>query len=179
MTRFLLVGELCELTATARSTLHPVRAVSPLSGWVEATVTDGELRPGAPVTARLELPLSTLRVDNALLGREVDRRLEAKRHPLVIAEVDRVTAELDDATGTGTGTGTGHYRVDGQLTLHGVRQPLTGTARLRVGPGGELAVAGRARLDIRDFGLRPPSMLGLRVQPEVDVELRIVAEPVT
>jgi polyisoprenoid-binding protein YceI len=175
MTRFLLVGELCELTATARSTLHQVRAVSPLSGWVEATVTDGELRPGAPVTARLELRLSTLRVDNALLGREVDRRLEAKRHPLVIAEVDRVTAELEDATGTGTG----HYRVDGQLTLHGVRQPLTGTARLRVGPGGELAIAGRARLDIRDFGLRPPSMLGLRVQPEVDVELRIVAEPVT
>jgi YceI-like protein len=175
MTRFLLVGELCELTATARSTLHPVRAVSPLSGWVEATLTDGELRPGTPVTARLELPLSTLRVDNALLGREVDRRLEAKRHPLVIAEVDRVTAEFDDTTGAGTG----HYQVDGQLTLHGVRQPLRGTARLRVGPGGELAVAGRTRLDIRDFGLRPPSMFGLRVQPEVDVELRIVAEPVT
>ena len=175
MTRFLLVGELCELTATARSTLHPVRAVAPLSGWVEATVTDGEPRPGAPVTARLELPLSTLRVDNALLGREVDRRLEAKRHPLVIAEVERVTAELDDATGAATG----RYRVAGQLTLHGVRQPLTGTARLRVGPGGELAVSGRTRLDIRDFGLRPPSMLGLRVQPEVDVVLRIVAEPVT
>jgi hypothetical protein len=34
------------------------------------------------------------------------------------------------------------------------------------------------RLDIRDFGLRPPSMLGLRVRPEVDVELRIVAVPV-
>src|SRR5882724_7709455 len=173
MTRYLLVGELCELTATARSTLHPVRAVSPLSGWVEATVTDGELRADAPVTARLELPLAALRVDNALLGREVDRRLEAKRHPLVIAEIDLVTAEVDAATGTGTG----RYRVDGQLTLHGVRQPLSGTARLRVGPDGELAVAGRTRLDIREFGLRPPSMLGLRVQPEVEVELRIIATP--
>ena len=176
MTRYLLVGEHCELTATARSTLHPVRAVSPLSGWVEATVTDGELRADAPVTARLELPLATLRVDNALLGREVDRRLEAKRHPLVIAEVDGVTAEVDAKTGAGTSTG--HYRVEGQLTLHGVRQPLSGTARLRVGPDGELAVAGRTRLDIREFGLRPPSMLGLRVQPEVEVELRIIAAPV-
>src|SRR5882757_2461204 len=175
MTRFLLVGESCELTATARSTLHPVRAVSPLSGWVEATVTGGELLRDAPVTARLELPLSALRVDNPLLGREVDRRLEAKRHPLVVAEVERVTAEVDEATGTGSG----RYRVEGQLTLHSVRRPLSGTARLRVGPGGELAVAGRTRLDIRDFGLRPPSMLGLRVQPEVDVELRILATPVT
>jgi hypothetical protein len=174
MTRFLLVDESCELTATARSTLHPVRAVSPLSGWVEATVIDGKLLPGAPVTARLELPLATLRVDNPLLGREVDRRLEAKRHPLVIAEVDGVTAEVDAATGAGTG----HYRVEGQLTLHGARRPLGGTARLRVGPGGELAVAGRTHLDIREFGLRPPSMLGLSVQPEVDVELRILATPV-
>lgn len=174
MSRYLLVGEHCELTATARSTLHPVRAVSPLSGWVEACVTDGELRADAPVTARLELPLVTLRVDNALLGREVDRRLEAKRHPLVIAEIDGVTAEVDTATGSATG----HYRVEGQLTLHGVCQPLSGTARLRVGPDGELAVSGRTRLDIREFGLRPPSMLGLRVRPEVEVELRIIAAPV-
>ncbi|HEX4247099.1 MAG TPA: YceI family protein, partial [Pseudonocardia sp.] len=131
----------------------------------------GGLHPGAPVTARLELPLSALRVDNPLMGREVERRLEAKRHPLVVAEVEGVTEAEDEV-------GAGHYRVDGQLTLHGVRRPLSGTARLRVGPDGELAVAGRTRLDIRDFGLRPPSMLGLRVQPEVEVELRILAAPV-
>jgi hypothetical protein len=173
MTKFLLVGERCELTATARSTLHPIRAEArELSGWVEATLLDGALHPDAPVTARFELPLSALRVDNPLLGREMERRLEVKRHPLVVAEVDRVSGGGDRAGDTGS------YRAAGQLTLHGVRHPVGGTATLRVGDTGELHVTGQVRLDIRDFGLRPPSMLGLRVRPEVDVELRIVAAPV-
>ncbi|MDT7568798.1 MAG: YceI-like domain [Pseudonocardiales bacterium] len=172
MTKFLLVGERCELTATAKSTLHPIRAeATELTGWIEATPLDGALHPDAPVTARFELPLSALRVDNPLFGREVERRLEVKRHPLVVAEVDRVSGGAAD-------TDPGRYRANGQLTLHGVRHPVGGTATLRVGDAGELHVTGQVRLDIRDFGLRPPSMLGLRVRPEVDVELRIVAVPV-
>jgi polyisoprenoid-binding protein YceI len=169
VTKFLLLGERCGLTATARSTLHPVRAeATELTGWIEATLVDGALHPDAPVTARFELPLSALRVDNPLFGREVERRLEVKLHPLVVAEVDRVSG----------GTDPGRYRANGQLTLHGVRHPVGGSATLRVGDAGELHVTGQVRLDIRDFGLRPPSMLGLRVRPEVDVELRIVAVPV-
>jgi YceI-like domain len=174
MTKFLLVGEDCGLTATAKSTLHPIRAqAQELTGWIEATLFDGALHPDAPVTARFELPLSALRVDNPLLGREVDRRLEAKRHPLVVAEVDRVSGG-----GTAESDGTDRYRATGQLTLRGVRHPVGGAATLRIGDAGELHVTGQVRLDIRDFGLRPPSMLGLRVRPEVDVELRIVAAPV-
>jgi polyisoprenoid-binding protein YceI len=171
VTKFLLLGERCGLTATARSTLHPIRAeAAELTGWVEATLVDGALHPDAPVTARFELPLSALRVDNPLFGREVERRLEVKRHPLVVAEVDRVSG--------GGEADTRRYRANGQLTLHGARHPVGGTATLRVGDAGELHVTGQVRLDIRDFGLRPPSMLGLRVRPEVDVELRIVAVPV-
>src|ERR1700704_1677787 len=42
VTRFLLDADRCELTATAHSTLHPVRAVAQqLNGWVEATLVDG------------------------------------------------------------------------------------------------------------------------------------------
>ncbi|MDT7599433.1 MAG: YceI-like domain, partial [Pseudonocardiales bacterium] len=100
--------------------------------------------------------------------REVERRLEVKLHPLVVAELDRVSGV----------TYPGRYRANWQLTLHGVRHPVGGSATLRVGDAGELHVTGQVRLDIRDFGLRPPSMLGLRVRPEVDVELRIVAVPV-
>jgi hypothetical protein len=88
VTRFPLDAERCELTATARSTLHPVQAVAQqLNGWVEATLVDGRLDLDSPVTARFELPLSALRVDNPLLGRELDRRLEIRRYPVAIAEV--------------------------------------------------------------------------------------------
>jgi polyisoprenoid-binding protein YceI len=167
VTRFPLDAERCELTATARSTLHPVQAVAQqLNGWVEATLVDGRLDLDSPVTARFELPLSALRVDNPLLGRELDRRLEIRRYPVAIAEVEKVS----DAGG-------GRYEAAGQLTLHGERQPVRGTAELRVGEDGELLVDGEVQLDIRDFGLRPPSMFGLKVRPEVEVTLRIVALP--
>jgi polyisoprenoid-binding protein YceI len=73
--------------------------------------------------------------------------------------------------------GGGRYEAAGQLTLHGERQPVRGTAELRVGEDGELLVDGEVQLDIRDFGLRPPSMFGLKVRPEVEVTLRIVALP--
>jgi hypothetical protein len=37
-------------------------------------------------------------------------------------------------------------------------------------------MAGSSRFDIREFGMEPPKMLMLRVEPEVDVRVEILAE---
>jgi hypothetical protein len=40
----------------------------------------------------------------------------------------------------------------------------------------EVILAGRSTFDIRDFGMDPPRILMLKVQPEVSVRVEIVAE---
>jgi hypothetical protein len=39
-----------------------------------------------------------------------------------------------------------------------------------------VALSGGSRFDIRDFGMEPPKVMMLKVQPEVDVSIDIVAE---
>jgi hypothetical protein len=39
-----------------------------------------------------------------------------------------------------------------------------------------VTLAGRSTFDIRDFGMEPPRILMLKVQPEVAVRVEIVAE---
>ncbi len=38
-----------------------------------------------------------------------------------------------------------------------------------------IALAGESRFDIREFGMEPPRILMLRVEPQVDVRVEIVA----
>jgi polyisoprenoid-binding protein YceI len=161
VTRYRLDGT---VLITARSTLHNVRVRSDeLTGWLDATVDDEALD---LETAYLELPVDALTGDSPLTTREVARRLEIRRHPLVHATVEPVTGPL------------GRRRpVRGELTLHGASRSLDGAATVEQRRGGALRVEGTVRLDMRDFGLRPPSLLALRVRPEVEVRLRLRAVP--
>jgi polyisoprenoid-binding protein YceI len=149
---------------TARSALHDVQARSSgMAGWLDAVLSDGSLK---VASAYLELPASSLTSDNPLLTREISRRMDPRRHPLVQADIAPVTGLVDAVA-----------EVDGKLMLHGVRRPVHGSAWLRVGPDDDLSVEGAVTLDVRRFDIRPPSMLGMRVRPEVEVRLRLRALP--
>ncbi len=167
MSRYRVDGS---VRVTARSRLHDVQARSArLAGWLDAVLEDGTLQ---VASAYLELPTISITSDNPLLTREITRRMDPQRHPLVQADIAPVTGPVDAVA-----------EVDGKLTLHGVRRPVHGSAWVRVEPGGAdgagdtLAVEGAVTLDVRRFEIRPPSMLGLRVRPEVDVRLRLRAVP--
>ena len=109
--------------------------------------------------------MDELRADNQLYNTELKRRIDAKRFPTITGTVTDVRA----------GSG-GSYIVSGDLTLHGVTAHVSGSADLRM-EGRELRVQGQLDLDIRNFGLNPPRILMLKVQPEVQVNLDIVAQP--
>jgi polyisoprenoid-binding protein YceI len=161
MTRYLLTGT---VTVTARSTLHDIDAHAPgLTGRLDAAVSGSELEVAG---AYLELPAGQITGDNALLTREIVKRLEPDRYPLIRADITAV--EPAEA---------GRHPVHGELDLHGVRRPVSGSAIMRARPDGTLRVDGRVLLDIRGFGLRTPGMFGVRVRSQVDVRLRIVATP--
>lgn len=166
MTHYKIVPGRCELAVQASSSLHPIRAEArELAGEIDAELADGVLDPSAPTGARVELATAALRAGNPLLDRELQGRLEARRYPRVAAWVTEVSGPVDGA-----------YDVHGELTLRHVTRPVTARATLVSGDRRSLEVSGVLTLDMRDFQLDPPKLLGLRVDPEVAVTVRIVAE---
>lgn len=137
-----------------------------MTGWIDLALdADGRLDPGAPVDGLVEFELGGMRSGNPLLDREAERRLDIRRHPTVTG---RLTA-LSPADGG--------YEGIGELDFHGITGPLQGVLSLSVNAEDELAIEGRAEFDVTDFGVQPPSLLLVKVHPDVRVELSAVALP--
>jgi len=164
MTRFTLVPERSRLRMEARSSVHPIHGQADgLSGFVELQVTDGAVDLAEKPTAEITLDVDRVTANNDLLDSELRRRVDTQRYP-------RARGLVTEAREAG-----GSFEVDGELTFHGVTNPVTGRARARV-EGDVLHVEGEFGFDIRDFGLQPPRLLMLKVQPDVRIEVEIVAE---
>ena len=121
--------------------------------------------PATGPTARLELAVDRLRSDNPLFERELQRRVDARRHPRIIGEL-RGLHELGPP---------GSYTAEGDLTFHGVTRRVAGELRLLVEGDGAIQLEGEQVFDIRDFGIDPPKLLLLKADPEVKVRVRLAA----
>ena len=66
------------------------------------------------------------------------------------------------------------YRLEGELTFHGLTRPAQGTVNVEAGPDGRLIISGEQVFDIREFAIPSPTVLMLRIYP--DVRLRLHAE---
>lgn len=162
MTRYTIVSDVSAVTFRARSTLHPVTARVHPSGWLEAEIAEGRFA-STVISARLEIPISELRSNTPLLDREAKRHLDADRHPTVTAVVEEVQA-VEGATATITGT----------ITVRGIDELVEGTITLNTAPSGGLLLEGEGAFDMRWWALEPPRMMMLSVDPEFDVEIRLV-----
>lgn len=149
----------------ASSTLHPVQGkATNLVGYLEANFADGTLALDPPPKMHVEFQVERLRSGNSLQDREMWKLIDSRRFPLI-------AADLRDIKPNGT---PGSYSASGDITLAGRQRRYDGA--LSVTPNGEgVAVEGELVLDIRDFGLQPPRLLMVKVQPEVTVRLRLVA----
>ena len=83
-----------------------------------------------------------------------------------------VTLDLDQCVALGVGD---LYRLEGSATVHGVTRPVTGTVVVHLSDDGVLDVSGDQVFDIRDFGIESPTVLMLRIYPDVTVRLHIEA----
>lgn len=118
-------------------------------------------------SARLTVPLATLTSGNALYDAELQQRLAAQRYPIVNLEL------LSAISAPGSG-----YQVSGAITLHGVTATLSGGVQLTYPESDTVLVTGEQVLDIRDFGIELPSVLMLRIYPDVKVSLHLLAREV-
>ena len=165
--QFRIVPEESLVAIYARSNVGAIRWEGMnLRGGFEAKVTNSSLDLTVQPVGRMEFALEDLTSGNALYDAELMRRLEAREYPAAVAEL-----RFLDAVGHQN-----RYQVQGVLTVHGVTRPITGTLAVQFDDHATLQVFGEKVVDIRDFNIPSPSMLMLKIYPDVRVRLKLVAE---
>ena len=66
--------------------------------------------------------------------------------------------------------------MTGELTFHGITRSITGTVALSTPGSGRLLVTGEHMFDMRDYDIAAPSVLMLRIYPDVRVQLQLEVE---
>jgi polyisoprenoid-binding protein YceI len=164
--RFLVNTAQSTVQVGLRVNLHPSHInANALSGSIECELDErGKPRLDQPYSAQLSLPVDAIKSGNGIQDREMRRRFDASRYPTITATVTH---------GEPLG-GEGRYRATAQLTLHGQTRDVTGDVQLRV-DGTTLTVDGQQVINVKDFGIDPPRLIILKVEPDVDLTVHIVA----
>lgn len=163
--RYQIVPKESQVWVRGSSNLHPVRAnATGLEGWIDADVTPAGVE--GPLAGHIEIAVEALRSGNWLLERETRRRVDAKHHPLITGEV----------TGVQSAEGTA-LALTGVVDFRGESVEVEGDLEVTPTAGGGVHVEGEHVFDIRKWGLEPPSLLALRMHPDIHVRVSIQAEP--
>jgi len=169
-TRYTLDSVRSCVWVSGRSSLHPINTETRgITGWFEAAISsDGSLDLSQAVSGELELAVERLTSGNQLYDRELRRRIEARRYPTIAGRLTGITLHGSHPD----------YEVTGEVSFHGKTRAFGHGMQIEVSDGG-IALTGEDVFDIREFGMKPPSMLMVRVYPEITVrvELHGVVEP--
>lgn len=151
----------------ARSNVGPiVFGATGLHGYVDARISGAVVAAEPPPSGHVEIELDSLRSGNTLYDAELLRRIDARMHPVTVLE-------LTEATRIGQSK---RYQLSGELTFHGITRTIVGSVSASVSGGTQLQVMGEHVFDIRDFDIAAPSVLMLRIYPDVRVQLQLEAE---
>jgi DNA-binding PadR family transcriptional regulator/polyisoprenoid-binding protein YceI len=165
--RFRLVPERSVALVEARSTVGPITfGVIGVTGTIDVAVNDGGVVLDNTPAAHVEIQVDELRSGNRLYDAELLRRIDARRHPVVALDL-RECAPAGSAN---------RFRLAGDVTIHGVTRAIHGTVSVAVGRGDRLVVQGDHVIDVRDFDIESPTVLMLRIYPDVRVQLQVEAE---
>jgi DNA-binding PadR family transcriptional regulator len=150
-----------------RSTAGPLSfGTLGVTGTIHAAFSDGVLRTDIPPSGRMTIDVSGLNSGNRLYDAELLRRIDARGYPAAFVD-------LRECTVSGPGA---RFRLAGELTFHGVTRPAEGTVTVDVVSDRRLVITGEQVFDIRDFAIPSPTMLMLRIFPDVRVHLHAEAE---
>jgi hypothetical protein len=168
MARYRIVPEQSDVRIDATSDVHAIHnRAQGIEGFVDVDLlADGSLDLAAGAAAELVLAADRLTGSNPLETRELRRRIDARRFTVI-------TGRLDELRHTGEA---GAYLARGDVTFRGVTRPAEDEIRVHDLGAGALRIEGVHEFDIREFGMQPPRILLLRVEPVVRVHLSIVAE---
>jgi polyisoprenoid-binding protein YceI len=164
---FRLVPARSVVLIEVRSSVGPISfGAIGLEGAIEADVGNSVVRPGSQPAAHVEIAVNGLRSGNSLYDAELMRRIDARHFP---------TATID-LTETVTVGKANRYRLSGKMSFHGVTRAVEGAVTVNIVDDELLVVTGEQAFDIRDFDVPSPTVLMLRIYPDVRVRLHVEAE---
>lgn len=168
MARYAIIPEQSVAWIDASSSLHPIHSETDgLVGFFEAEVgRDGTVDLAAPVAGTVELPVDRLSSGNPLYDREMRRRVDHRRYPVISGVLS--TMEESGAHG--------RYLVSGEVQFKGCTRSAMDEMTLTAPTGATVCLEGAHVFDVREFGMEPPRIMMLKVHPEVTVRVRIVAQ---
>ncbi len=168
MARYRIVPERSKVFISARSSLHTIDTrTDGLEGFVDLKVRGGGgLDLTVPTKGRVSLPVERMSSGNPLEDRELRRRIDARRYPTIEGELTDMHETIRD----------GRYLVRGDVTFKGSTRSYEEEMAVSQDDDGTLRLTGESTFDIRDFGMDPPRILMLKVEPEVGVRVEIIAE---
>lgn len=165
--RYRVVPSRSVVLVDARSSVGPITfGAIGVTGFIEAAVDGRQISTEILPQAQLQLQVDKLQSGNGLYDAELLRRVDARRYPTV-------ALNLQACEGLGS---TGRYQIAGEVTFHGVTRALGGTVVATMASDHKIVVRGEQVVDIRDFGIASPTVLMLRIYPDVVVKLQIEAE---
>jgi polyisoprenoid-binding protein YceI len=166
--RYRFVPEQSKVWIEARSAFHPMTtSTDGLVGHLDATVRPGRLHLDCVPSGQLSLDVTRLTSGNRLEDREMQRRIDARRYPTI----DGVLAAMEPAGGDDCPC----YKVCGTITFRGVTRTYKDVMTVQVADDRTICLEGGSRFDIRDFGMEAPRILLMKIEPEVDVRVEIMA----
>jgi polyisoprenoid-binding protein YceI len=176
MTHYVIVPERSLVEIEGRSSVHPIHSrTTGLEGFINIEFGgDGRVDPTdrtAAPSGRLSLPVERLTSGNPIEDRELKRRIEARRFPTI----DGVLTELSAVGAGGTDGTDDRYVVSGEITFRGETRAYEHEMTIERLDDHTVRLTGEASFDIRDFGMEPPRILLLRVEPDVVVRVEIIA----
>jgi DNA-binding PadR family transcriptional regulator/polyisoprenoid-binding protein YceI len=167
LSSFQLDPERSAVLIDVRSTVGPLSfGTLGVTGTIQAAFADGLLRTDIPPSGRLTIDVSGLNSGNRLYDAELLRRIDARGYPAAFVE-------LRECAVSGPGP---RYRLAGELTFHGVTRLAEGTVTVDAVSERRLVITGEQVFDIRDFAIPSPTVLMLRIFPDVRVHLHAEAE---
>jgi polyisoprenoid-binding protein YceI len=167
VTRYRIAPERSHVWIDARSNVHPIHSsTNGLEGFVELDLeTAGGVNLSVMPTGKLSLSVDKISSGNRLEDRELHKRIDARRYPTIEGVLSQVEADGES----------GNYRVSGDITFRGVSKRHEDQMHIREVDDTTIQLGGSTRFDIREFGMEPPRMLMLKVDPEVDIRIEIFA----
>jgi hypothetical protein len=162
-----LVPERSAVLLDVSTSLGPVTfGANGIEGFIEAAVEDGGIDPAIPPAAHLELLVTRLTSGNSAYDSELHRQIGARRYPTAYVDL-HAADDLDPPSST--------FRVHGEVTLREVTVPAEGVVVAELPEPGLLVVSGEDSLNISDFGIPPPTLFLIKIDPEVKIRLYLEA----